>query len=335
MANDRIDILFPEGRLIMGSLYVGSDKDSKGNLRVVKNGPNKGQPLTQFFMGVAIPKRGEQHWAQTEWGGKIYQAGAAAFPNIYQNPTFAWKIDDGDSQIPNKQGKKPCDIEGARGHWIVKLSSGFAPKVFAQPSPGVFQELTEQNAVKTGYWVQVSGSVAGNGSAESPGVYLNHGMVLFVRPDAEIRQGPDAATAFAGAAVSQGLPTGLPAVPFAGAPAMPAVPAMPVAVAMPPVAVAMPPVAVAVPPVAVAVPPVAVAVPPNPAFLAGPGAPALPAAIPPVPMAAAVPPAAPAVPAVPAEPQMTPAGVASGFTYQQYRQNGWSDAQMRERGLII
>lgn len=312
MANDRIDILFPEGRLIMGNLYTGSDKDAKGNPRLVKTGPNKGQALVQFFMGVAIPKRGEQHWAQTEWGSKIYQTGAAAFPNVYQTPSFAWKIDDGDSTIPNKQGKRPCDIEGARGHWIVKLSSGYAPKVFAQPSPGVFQELTEPNAVKTGYWIQVSGSVAGNNSSESPGVYLNHGMVLFVRPDAEIRQGPDAATAFAGAAVSQGLPSGTPAVPFAGVPAPAAPAALPVPAAMPPVAV-----------------------PPNPAFLAGPGAPAMPAAVPPMPMAAAVPPSAPTVPPVLAEPQMTAAGFASGFTYRQYRSNGWSDAQMRQAGLIV
>ena len=93
------DILFPVGRLIMGSCYKGSTTDSKGNPRVIKNGPNKGQPSVQFFLGVAIPKAGEQHWSQTPWGQTILNVGAAAFPNFYQNPAFAWKIEDGDSAV--------------------------------------------------------------------------------------------------------------------------------------------------------------------------------------------------------------------------------------------
>lgn len=319
MANDRTDILFPVGRLIMGSCYKGSDKDSKGNPRVVKSGPNKGQPVTQFFLGVAIPKAGEQAWWQTTWGQQIMAVGAAAFPNFYQNPAFAWKIDDGDSTIPNKSNRRPCDSEGAPGHWILKFSSNFAPKVFQQPTPGTFVEVTTPDAVKTGYWVQISGSVAGNGSAESPGVYLNHGMVLFAKVDAEIKSGPDAATAFAGAVVSQALP-GAGAMPFAaapgGAPTMPgAAPAMG-APAMPGAAPVM--------------------VQPNPGFLGGPAMPgAMPA--PGMPVAPAMPagPAMPAAPAaVPAGPVLTPAGAASGFTYAQYRSSGWSDDQLRANGLI-
>lgn len=307
MANDITPILFPPGRLIMGSCYKGSDKDNKGNPRLVKTGPNKGQPSIQFFLGVAIPKGAEQHWSQTEWGAKIWATGHAAFPAFAQNPAFAWKIDDGDSTIPNKSNKRPCDAEGAKGHWIVKFSSSFAPKVFTQPSPGVFQEVVTPDAVKAGYWIQVFGSVAGNGSSESPGVYVNHDKVLFVREDAVISQGVDAATAFGGAAVSAALPN-VAAVPFAAAVPPAAAPAAPVPAAVPP----------------------AVPVTPNPGFLAGPGAPVMPAA---VPMAPPVPPA-PVAPAVPAGPQMTAAGLASGFTYAQYRANGWTDDQMRAGGLI-
>lgn len=320
MANDSVDILWPEGRLIMGSCYKGSDKDSKGQPRVVKSGPNKGQPSTQYFLGVAIPKRGEQHWSQTDWGQKILAVGAAAFPGFYQNPAFAWKVDDGDSTVPNKSNKRPCDSEGAPGHWIVKFSSQFAPKVYQQPSPGTFVEVSTPDAVKTGYWVQVSGNVAGNRSTESPGVFVNHGMVLFTRVDAEIKSGPDAATAFAGATVSQALP-GAAAVPFAGAapamPGLPAAPALPVAAAAPALPVAAAPVAVM----------------PHAGFLGGaPGlpAPGQPAAMP---MAPAMQ-AAPMPPAVPATPALTPAGAASGFTYAQYRASGWTDDQLRANGLI-
>lgn len=314
MTNQRVDILFPAGRLIVGDLYKGSSTDDKGQPRVVKNGPNKGQPLTQFFIGVAIPKAGEQHWSQTPWGQTILAVGAQAFPNIYQNPTFAWKIDDGDSTVPNKKGRKPADMEGARGHWIVKFTSGYAPKVAAQTSPGVFQELTG-GEVKVGYWIQVSANVAGNNSAESPGVYLNHSAVLFVKTDAEIRQGIDVASAFAGAQVSQGLPT-------PGAAALPFTPT-----ALPPTAV----------PAAAALPPTAVV--PNPGFLAGPagGLPTAAGAAG-LPVAAAVPPAAPVVPAMPTAPsgpQMTAKGLATGFTVHQFLSNGWSEAQMRSEGYIL
>lgn len=330
MANDSVSITFPPGRYIMGDLYDGSDKDAKGQPRLVKTGPNKGQPFTQWFVGVAIPKAGEQAWWQTPWGQQIMAVGAAAFPNFYQNPAFAWKIEDGDSAIPNKAGKRPCDAEGAKGHWILKFSSGFAPKVYQQPSPGAFVDITPQKGlIKRGFWVQVSGSVAGNGSSESPGVYLNSGMALFVRTDAEITVGPDAATAFAGATVSQALPTALGAsAPFAGAaPALPTAgaPQMPTAGApqMPMAGAAMQPQA-------------PLAVQPNPAFLAVPGgAPAMPGAVAPgMPMAPALP-AAPVAPQMPAAPQMTPKGAASGFTYEQYRASNWTDDQLRANGLIV
>lgn len=316
-----VNILFPPGRLIMGDAYKGSDKDDKGQPRLVKSGPNKGQPLTQYFVGVAVPKAGEANWWDTAWGQQILGVGAQAFPNIYQNPTFAWKIENGDSTTPNKKGRKPCDMEGAKGHWILKFSSGFAPKVFVQPSAGTFVEDSSGNLIKPGYWVQVSGNVAGNNSSESPGVYLGHSMVLFVKQDAVISSGPDAATAFAGAAVSQ-LPAG-------AAPVMPGMPGMPAAA----------PVAMAAPSMPAATP---VAVAPNAAFLQPPGAPAaptMPGAAPAaaMPMAAPVP-AAPAplpTPAAPAAgPVLTPAGVATGYTLEQYRAGGWTDDQLRASGYI-
>lgn len=321
-----VNILFPPGRLIMGDVYKGSDKDDKGQPRLVKSGPNKGQPFTQYFIGVAIPKNGEANWWDTPWGQQILAVGQQAFPNIYSNPTFAWKIDNGDSTVPNKKGRKPCDMEGAKGHWIVKFSSGFAPKVYSQPSAGTFVEDSTGSLIKPGYWVQINGTVSGNGSSESPGVYIGHSMALFVRQDTVISQGPDAATAFAGAAVSQ--------MPAGGAP-MPGMPGMPGAL---PTAATAAPIPTPTPGVSMPAPTMVV---PNAGFLQPPGAaaaPAMPGAAPAagVPMAAPVP-AAPAplpAPAAPVGPVLTPAGVATGYTLEQYRAGGWTDDQLRAQGYI-
>lgn len=330
---DALQLLLPPGRIIMGDVYKGSDKDSKGQPRLVKSGANKGQQITQYFIGVAIPKAGEQAWWQTAWGQQIMAVGQQGFPNFFQNPAFAWKIEDGDSTIPNKSNRRMCDNEGAPGHWVLKFSSQFAPPVYQQPSPGVFERVDAPGLIKTGWWVQVNASVKSNGSSESPGIYLNQQMVLFVKQDKEISSGPDAATAFAGAAVAS-LP-GVAAMPFAGAapqagmphPGMAAMPGTPAA-AMP----MQPAMAAAAAPTMVQ---------PHPGFLAGPGAmsggpvlPGAPAAGPAMPMAPGLPPSPAAAPPVPAGPQMTPAGIQSGFTLDQYRQKGWTDDQLRAGGII-
>ena len=203
MANDRTEILFPEGRLIMGNLFKGSDKDNKGNPRVVKSGPNAGNPTTQFFIGVAYPKGGEQHWSQTAWGQKLLAVGHASHPGMYQNPAFSWKVDDGDSTVPNKANRRPCDSEGAKGHWVVKFSTNIPTKVYAKPN-GALTQVTDENAVKTGYWVIVNASSTGN-TGDSPGIYINHEMVLCTRADTVIENGPDAAAVFAGVALDLAL----------------------------------------------------------------------------------------------------------------------------------
>ena len=302
MANE---ILFPPGRLIMGDLYTGSNKDGKGQVRTVKPGkPNAGQPQAPtFFQGVAIPKAGETHWSQTAWGQQVLAIGAADHPNMYQNPAFAWKIDDGDSTVPNRSNKRPCDSVGAPGHWLVKFSSMIAPKVFTKSAAGAYSDVTANtDAVKRGWWVQASAYVKGN-TGDTPGVYMNASAFLFVKQDVEISGGGvDAETAFAGAAVSQALP-GVAAMPFAAAqsPAvLPGLPAQPVAPVM---------------------------VQPNHAFLA------VPAGLPSTPMAPPLP-VAPVAPPVPAGPALTTAGVVSGFTYAQYRSSGWTDDQLRANGLI-
>ena len=311
MTTQRVNFTTPVGRLVMGSLYRPQDKDADGKPLVVKNGPNAGQPTVRYFFAVAIPKNpGEQHWASTEWGQKIWAAGHAGFPQGQANaPTFAWKVVDGDSQVPNSKGKKPCEREGYPGHWVISFSSGFPPKIYNRDGTAA---IVEPDAVKLGYFVQVNGDVDANGNTMKPGVYINHNMVALSAYGPEIVVGPDVASAGFGAAP---LPAGASATPLGGF-----TPSAPVAPAYAPPA--MPP---AAPPPVTGVPTMSPSSAPNPAFLQVP---------PPAAPAMAVPPA-PAVPVAPAPtaPVMTPA--ANGVSYASYIAAGWQPDQLRAAGLMV
>lgn len=316
MSTAKTDILTPVGRLVAGSLYKPQDKDAEGKPLVIKSGANAGQPRVDYFFAVAFPKGQEQHWAHTEWGAKVWAAGHAAFPNgSAQAPTFAWKITDGDSQVPNRKGVKPCTREGYPGHWVVSFGGGFAPRICNADGSAL---ITEPDAVKLGYYVQVYGSVSGNGSPNQPGVFINHSAVSLQGYGQEIIVGLDPASVGFGKGAA---PAGMSAAPIAQAPAVaPVAPAAPSAAYAPPapVAAAYAPVA---PPVAPGAPVVPAGVQPNPGFLNGPTAPA------------PVAPAAPAAPAAPpAGPQMT---AAATTTYAAYRAAGWSDEQLRASGLML
>lgn len=343
----KVNITSPVGRIVMGSLYDPSTTDAEGKPLVVKTGPNAGQPRVNYFFALAIPKGAEPHWAHTPWGQQIWNVGNQAFPNAAQSPAFAWKIEDGDSQIPNKKGRKPCDNEGWRGHWILKFSGGFAPKVYQQEGAGYVQVM-QKDFCKPGYFVEVAFSVEGNGSQSQPGVYLNHSMVCFRAYGQEITFGPDVASAGFGAAP---LPAGASMTPPAGAipmpqapAAAPALPGAPAGYAPPPVPGMMPqdpaaaPAGYAPPPGLPQVPGVAPA-PLAPAGFAptpsvpAPGAPA-PIPVTPNPGFVQVPPpaAAPAPPPAPVR-QMTAA--AQGIPYESYIQQGWTDAMLVQNGLML
>lgn len=316
----------PTGRLVAGDVYRGNDKDAEGKPRVIKNGPNAGQPAVQFFYALAIQKTPGKQWWEEPWGALIFQAGAEAFPNAYQSPAFAWKVTDGDSQIPNKRGKKPCDQEGYKGCWVLKFTSGFAPTIH---NANGSERITAPDAVKLGYYVQIAGNVVGNGSPNQPGVFLNGSMIALQGYGPEIIVGPDASQVGFG----QGpLPAGASAVPLGamsaagapGTPAMPGAPAAPGAAAPMPGAPAIPgavpstPV-LSTPASAPAVPTVAVT--PNPAF-AG------------MPAAAGVP-AVPGAPAVPAAPVRRMTAAAQGASYEQMIANGWNDQLLIQHGMML
>ncbi|WP_287278671.1 hypothetical protein [Ralstonia sp.] len=317
MAAQRTEILFPVGRFVMGDLYTPNDKDGEGKPLLVKNGPNTGQPRVEYFLAVAIPKGHERGWWETPWGAQIYQAGAAAFPQAVQAASFSWKIEDGDSAVPNRRGRKPCDNEGWRGCWVLKFASGYAPKIVNADGS---QELTAPGAVKAGYFVQVFGSVNGNNSSQNPGVRLNPNAVALSGYAEEIVVGRDYASVGFGQGVqlppgASSVPVGAMASPPAGMPPAGAPGAGVPGAGMPPAGApgaGMPPAGV---PGAVT-PPAGVpgAVAPNPAFLQVPGSPA------------------PTAPPPAAARQMT--AKAQGATYEMFRSQGWTDDQLVAHGYM-
>ena len=226
----RIDLLTPVGRLVQGNLYTGASTDAENRPLVYKTGANMGQPRVNFWFNVAIAKAGEQHWNQTSWGQKIWNVGQTGFPNGQANsPSFAWKIIDGDSQIPNTQGNKPCDNEGFPGHWVLKFSGSFAPSLHNEDGSSL---LTEPNAIQLGDYVEVFGFVGDNKSTQQPGIYLNPSMVARAGFGKRIIAGVDPKAV--GFGKSQ-LPPGASVTPVASfaPPVMPAGVPMPAAPVMP------------------------------------------------------------------------------------------------------
>jgi hypothetical protein len=306
-----MDILFPLGRLVAGSISAARTTDAEGKPRVYTEGPNVGKPRISYDFGLAIPKTaGHTHWAQTEWGRKIWDEGAQKHPNTCQSPTFSWKITDGDSVVPNSTGRKPIDQEGYAGNWVLWFSSGHPVKCVCNSGTTAMDPAQ----VKLGHWVEVFGNVAGN-TGRKPGVYLNHSALNWVAYGEEITKGPDPTAMGFGATTA--LPAGASATPLASGFKPPAVPS----------AVAAPPVAPGASTAPVMPPATPTAVTPHPGILPVAGAaPAVP------PGAPARPPAAPPMP--PAGPQLTPKGAATGFTYAQYIEQGWKDDQLRAEGLL-
>ena len=321
----KVNITSPVGRIVMGSLYDPSTTDAEGKPLVVKTGPNAGQPRVNYFFALAIPKGAEPHWAHTPWGQQIWNVGNQAFPNTAQSPAFAWKIEDGDSQIPNKKGRKPCDNEGWRGHWILKFSGGFAPKVYQQEGAGYVQVM-QKDFCKPGYFVEVAFSVDGNGSQSQPGVYINHSMVCFRAYGPEISFGPDVASAGFG---QSALPAGASMTPPAGAIPMPQAPAAAPAAYAPPALPGVP----QIPGVAPA-PLAQGGFAPMP-YAPAPGAPA-PIPVTPNPGFVQVPPPAPmAPPPAPVAPVRQMTAAAQGIPYESYIAQGWTDALLVQNGLML
>lgn len=225
--NEPVYVTTPVGRLVMGDAFNGSDKDGQGRPRL----DQKGQPKTQWFIGLAIAKN-DPGWADL-WN-QICGVAQRDFPGgEWQRPGFAWKVADGDGT--NNEGKPYPDY--CKGHYIVKMSTGFAPTVHNVHN----QQITDPAQCKRGDYVRAYLSMKGNGDRQKPGVYLSHSMIQVCGYGEAISTGPTAEQAF-GAPPAQ-LPPGASATPVAPAGPMPAQPGAPVAAALAPAPYAAPPAA--------------------------------------------------------------------------------------------
>lgn len=336
----------PVGRLIQGSVDEPQTKDAQGALRVVKTGPNAGQPNPQYFIAVAFPKADPQGEFGAFWQILVGQA-AADFPNLFPqgaagacaHPNFSFKYIDGDGVDQN--GKPNSKKEGFAGHHVIRFASSYPPRCFHAGRYAAHEQIQEKGAIKRGYFVRVNGTVEGNANAQRPGLYVNLDMVELAAFGPEIVSGPDASQAFGqGPAVlppgASATPVGGPVAPVPGnAPAAPAyapvaAPAAPVPAAPAPAATAYP--AAASP--AVASPP---PVQPYPGFMApGGAAPAVNPGAPAV-TTAALPTAAPisAPPPPPVAGPGTLTAAANGASYEQLLAAGWTDETLRANGLMV
>jgi len=227
----------PVGRLVEGSvseLHPRTDPQTKQP----KMGKD-GQPQMELFFAVAIPKGPEAHWAETHWGSIIWAEGHAGFPNgETQQAGFAWKVVDGDSQVPNQNNKKPADKNGFPGNWILSCSNGFAIGTYNANASAPL----DPNEFYRGCFLQVLVQVKANGATgtNTKGVYINPTAVAFAGHGEKITTGPDVSNAGFGVGVV--APVGMSATPLAGmvAPPVTAVPVSPATIATPVAPVAPP-----------------------------------------------------------------------------------------------
>lgn len=322
----------PVLRFVQGSLDEAQTKDANGNLRVVKTGPNAGQPSPQWFVAGAIAKT-DPAWPAF-WALLVNQAVAdfpALFPQgaapvialggpkmngpglsalvqqgLIAHPQFSFKVIDGDGW--DDKGKPHGNKEGFARSWVVRFGSGYPPRCFHAGHYAAHEQIQEKNAIKRGFYIRVSGTTEGNGEASKPALYLNLSMVELSYVGTEIVSGPNAEDAFAGG------PGAMPA----GATAIGGTPTPP-----PPTAAAPPPPTAAAPP-----PPPLTSAPVEPytGFMNPP--PAAPAAVPPPP------PPAPPPPVSTASPGRTMLPAANGQTYEAMISVGWTDDTLRAHGMM-
>ena len=165
-----------------------------------------GQPVKEVYIGIAIPKGSESDWKGTEWGKQIMMAALDA-ENGYDSattrrPDFSFKVVDGDSDIPNKNGVAPNTDQYKRGHWVLNLTTRIPYPCYHVGKYSPLDAIQDVNAIKLGDFVRVNIVAKGNKPAKSPGVYLNPNLLELNRVgEAIIREGsgPDAASVFGGA----------------------------------------------------------------------------------------------------------------------------------------
>ena len=227
------------GRIVAGHPMKDQNRYDDNGVKIVKDG----KEVTQRYISLAIPKNGSTDWKQTEWGRVFYSEGTnpvSGYKNGEdQHPSFSWKITDGDSTIPNKRGKKPCDQQGQPGNWIVSIATELPYGCYHVGKYDPIQAIQNPDEITCGDNVRVLVDVKPNrrkdgSAAKTPGIYVNPRLLELSskgEPIVTEASGPSASAVFGGGAPAPVAPTPTPAAP---APATPP-PATDLLVTPPPV----------------------------------------------------------------------------------------------------
>lgn len=203
-------VLSPVGRLVSGNIFKPNYDE---NIKWEK-GPNKGEQKPSYYIGVAFEK---QSGVLDDIIKKIRQVAAASFPDKFDTtgkciaPRFSFKIDDGDSDVPNTVGNKNCDRQGYPGNWILNFSTSYPFPVTTQDGKGY---ITDDQLIKKGDYIRVAFNIQSNFFPSNPGVKLYQQAVIFFDKGEEIHQGIDVSRILSDNPVSV-LPQGVSSTPSA------------------------------------------------------------------------------------------------------------------------
>jgi len=226
--SNSVEVVTPVARIVGGHPMVSNPviDDKTRQPKMQQDGVT---PRTDTYIGLAIPKGAETDWRQTEWGAKIAEVAIRDWPGGQSTmPGFAWKITDGDSQVPNQKGIAPASREGYPGHWIVNAKTEWGVQCFHVGKYDPIEQITDPKAIKPGDFVRVLLDVKGNGSTQTSGIYINPKKLELHQagPLIVLDGGTSAADAFGGVGVvqqpqQQAIASGptTPATGFANGPA--------------------------------------------------------------------------------------------------------------------
>lgn len=201
--------------IITGRLISGHPMEARAVVDDITKQPKMQKdgvtPAMVRTLGIAIPKGAEgANWSNTDWGAEIHAAAVAGYSNGEpQNPAFSWKIMDGDSTIPNREQNRPCDREGAPGHWVLWCSTGIPIDCFHAGNYDV--KIMDKGEIKTGDYCRVIVSPVANnvnGPVKTAGVYLNPAGFELIRAGQLIASSSVDCKAAFGAAGAAVLPAG-------------------------------------------------------------------------------------------------------------------------------
>lgn len=244
--SEALQMMSPVGRLVQGhpmKLETVIDKKTKLPKR-----KTDGTEIKQIFFSLAFEKvqaNGQPgEFVASMWPAMQAQAVKDWPRGEYNHRDFAWKVIDGDGV--DDKNVPYANREGFKGCYVLRISSGFAFQIIDMPEVGNgAMPITEENRIKRGYFGRIYATIKGNGSADSPGLYINPAFFQLCAYGPEIFSGPNVTEILRTHTAPAALPSGASrtAPPIGTAGPAPAVPGLPGTMAAP--GAPLPPVAAA------------------------------------------------------------------------------------------